>query len=281
MESIGEYLKREREFRKISLEEISRTTKIREDMLRDIEENRLDSLPSPVFVKGFLRAYARCVGLDPDDVVLRYETPHVEEEDLPVERAAPDTPKQWRLKYIVLPVSLLLLLGVLLFLALHRPTLTEKEAQQMVEPVTKSLSQGESDQPGVREDADSAILPDSDRKELPVSSPPMHPSRPVTSSLSEPPSGIELQLAALEDAWIQIQVDHGPAEEILLRPGEIISRRGERNIEMKIGNAGGLEILHNGRNLGKLGESGKVVYLSITPEEAKVRRSPSPLAPIP
>lgn len=281
MESIGEYLKREREFRKISLEEISRTTKIREDILRALEEDRLDSLPSPVFVKGFLRAYAKCVGLDPDDVVLRYEAPHVEEKDLPVERAAPDTPNQWRLKYIVLPVSLLLLLGVLLFLTLHRPTLTEKVPQQRVEPATKPVSQAESDQPGVREDADSGILPHSDRKEFPVSSPPMHPARPVTSPLSEPSPGIEIQLAALEDAWIQMQVDHKPAEEILLRPGETISRRGERNIEMKIGNAGGLEILHNGRNLGKLGESGKVLHLSITPEEVKVRRSPSPLAPIP
>ncbi len=42
---------------------------------------------------------------------------------------------------------------------------------------------------------------------------------------------------------------------------------------MKIGNAGGVQVLHNGKDLGKPGESGKVIYLSITPEGVKIRRS--------
>lgn len=280
MESLGDYLKREREFRKVSLEEISRTTKIREDILKRLEEGRLDSFASPVFIKGFLRAYAAYVGLNPDDVVLRYEASLREEKDLPAKRVSEDASKQWMLKYIVLPVSLLLALGILLSLVLHRPARmgTDTGLNQVVEPVTRSLLQSESPAPIAAGDSGSVFRPHADRRKFPVNPPPPHPSRPVASRPSEAPSGIELQLAALEDAWIQIQVDQGPPEEILLQSGEVISRRGERNIEMKIGNAGGVEILHNGKNLGRLGQSGKVVYVSITPEQAKVRRSGSPLA---
>ena len=122
MEPIGDYLKREREFRNISREEISRTTKIRESILRAIEENQLESIDSPIFVKGFLRAYAKYVGLDPDDVVLRYEASLENEEENPAPKKKTDsTHGQWKARYIVLPISLLVLCGFVLFLLVQSP----------------------------------------------------------------------------------------------------------------------------------------------------------------
>ncbi len=73
MESIGKYLRGERELRKLSLEEVSRFTKIKEHHLSAIEEDRHDLLPPAIYVKGYLTAYARYLGLDPDDTVLRYQ----------------------------------------------------------------------------------------------------------------------------------------------------------------------------------------------------------------
>lgn len=72
MESIGRYLKRERELRQISLEEISQTTRIPLKMLRHIETDRFERLPGEVFAKGFLRSYARALGMDSDEVLARY-----------------------------------------------------------------------------------------------------------------------------------------------------------------------------------------------------------------
>lgn len=275
MESLGEYLKREREFRNISLEEVSRKTKIRERILRDLEENPLDSLASPVFIKGYLRAYAGYVGLDPTDVVLRYEASLREEKEPPVRKPAEGTPQHWSLRYIVLPVSILLLLGILLFSVLNRPVKvrTNKEPKKTGERVSIPAPQTESTQPTAGETEGSSILPQASRKAVRLGPPPIHPSRHAGSSTSESPPGIELTLRAVEDTWIQIQIDEGSAKEIFLRPGEVLSRHGERNVEIKVGNAGGLEILHNGRELGKLGESGKVVYLSVSPEKVEVRKS--------
>jgi len=274
MEPLGDYLKREREFRNISLEEISRTTKIRESILRALEEDRLDPLGSPIFIKGYLRAYASYVGLDPNDVVLRYEASLKEEKEPRVKKAVEDTPSQWRLKYIVLPVSVLLMVGVLLFLALRRPATFESEPEQMAKPVTPPASRPEPTTSTITKvDSDSVVPSDSHREESLLVPPPI-PSPPrIPPSLSETSSGIELQLRALEDTWLQIKIDQNEARGFLLKPGEVISRQGERHVEMTIGNAGGLEISHNGKNLGLLGESGKVVHLSITPEEVVVRAS--------
>ncbi|MBA2849240.1 helix-turn-helix domain-containing protein [Thermosulfuriphilus ammonigenes] len=83
-ETFGEYLKRERELRGISLETIAEETKISVSILAAIEAEDWGKLPAQVFVRGFIRNYAQVIGLDPNEVILRYETlanPPKEEED--------------------------------------------------------------------------------------------------------------------------------------------------------------------------------------------------------
>jgi hypothetical protein len=65
-------LRAARERASLSIENISRITRIPEHSLRRLEAGEFEDLPADVFVRGFLRSYARCVGLDADDVVRRY-----------------------------------------------------------------------------------------------------------------------------------------------------------------------------------------------------------------
>src|SRR5271157_4578057 len=65
-------LKQEREKQSISLDDISLSTKISTRMLRALEEERLDQLPGGIFNKGFIRAYARCLGMDEDQAIADY-----------------------------------------------------------------------------------------------------------------------------------------------------------------------------------------------------------------
>ena len=69
MESVGNYLRVQRESQKLSLREISEFTKIKERLLKAIEEDRYELISSPVYLKGFLEAYARCLGIDPNEIV--------------------------------------------------------------------------------------------------------------------------------------------------------------------------------------------------------------------
>ena len=68
----GQRLQRVRVRRGIELEEIAGVTKVNPTYLRFIEEERFDDLPAAVYVRGFLKSYARCVGLDPDRVARSY-----------------------------------------------------------------------------------------------------------------------------------------------------------------------------------------------------------------
>ena len=72
MPSFGEKLKQEREKRKITLEQISTSTKIGTRMLQALEDDKFDQLPGGIFNKGFVRAYSRCIGLDEDQTVAEY-----------------------------------------------------------------------------------------------------------------------------------------------------------------------------------------------------------------
>jgi len=69
MASFGERLKREREMRNVSLEEIAESTKIGKRNLEALETEDFDKLPGGIFNKGFVRAYAKYLGLDEDQAV--------------------------------------------------------------------------------------------------------------------------------------------------------------------------------------------------------------------
>src|SRR3954464_11632508 len=69
MASFGERLKREREMRNVSLEEIAESTKIGKRNLEALETEDFDKLPGGIFNKGVVRAYAKYLGLDEDQAV--------------------------------------------------------------------------------------------------------------------------------------------------------------------------------------------------------------------
>jgi cytoskeletal protein RodZ len=68
-ESPGKYLRAKRQSQNLSLKEVADTTRIREPVLRALEEDRYANLPA-IYVKSFLTAYAECLGLDSDEVLM-------------------------------------------------------------------------------------------------------------------------------------------------------------------------------------------------------------------
>jgi len=72
MESLGQYLRAQREARQMSEEELSRVTRLPVLSVQRIENDQFDELPGEVFVRGFLKSYARAVGVPVDDVLARY-----------------------------------------------------------------------------------------------------------------------------------------------------------------------------------------------------------------
>jgi cytoskeleton protein RodZ len=73
MELLGEYLRKERVRKNLSIEEVAESTKIKDCYVRAIEEDRFESLPSPFYIRSFLRLYVKFLNLDPDEVLSRFQ----------------------------------------------------------------------------------------------------------------------------------------------------------------------------------------------------------------
>ncbi|MFZ5894072.1 MAG: helix-turn-helix domain-containing protein [Myxococcota bacterium] len=72
MPSVGQFLREQREERGMSVEEVSRATRVPVSSVERIESDRFDELPGEVFVRGFLKSYARALGVAGDEVLARY-----------------------------------------------------------------------------------------------------------------------------------------------------------------------------------------------------------------
>jgi len=133
-ENFGEYLRREREVRNIALQDVSRTTKIPVRSLERLEAGRYEALPGEVFVRGFIKSYARCVGLDDESALLLYdserERQRAEAEESQPRLPANDTesdPLQMRRRVgiAVFVVIVLIIATITLSLLLRRPHHTD------------------------------------------------------------------------------------------------------------------------------------------------------------
>jgi len=72
MESVGEFFRQVRETKGLTVDEVASKTRIRADFVQAIEEGNFAKLPDQVFARGFVRSYARSLGLDEEDAIHRF-----------------------------------------------------------------------------------------------------------------------------------------------------------------------------------------------------------------
>jgi len=130
-ENLGSYLRRERESRCLALGDVARTTKIPVRSLERLEGGEYQALPGEVFVRGFIKSYARCVGIDDEGALLIYdaerERKRAEEEvvthAVQVRQATDDpaTQARRRVGLAVFVVVVLIIATITISLLLRRP----------------------------------------------------------------------------------------------------------------------------------------------------------------
>ena len=123
MESIGRWLRHEREVRQISLEELAQTTRIPLKMLQHLEEDRHASLPGEVFARGFLKSYARAIGVPEGEAVERWaqhRRPQAESA-APIAAATITPPERSRRFGIAIALVILVILFTLALSIVLRP----------------------------------------------------------------------------------------------------------------------------------------------------------------
>lgn len=121
MDSIGRYLRHARETRAMSVEEVSRATRIPVSAIERIEADHFDDLPGEVFVRGFLRAYARAVSIPVEEVLARYTASRRVAVVTPLPLTSPMRGTQTRRFGVAFAFVLLLILFTLALSIVMRP----------------------------------------------------------------------------------------------------------------------------------------------------------------
>lgn len=229
----GQILRAARQERGLSLEDAERGTRIRRQFLEALEADDYDRLPAPVYTRGFIRTYARWLGLDPEPILSLFpERPAPPEfKPLPVVR---NPESAWPARILV-GLVVLLLLGAAY--AVVRLAGTAREAPG----------------PG-------PVLTVSTPPPAPTSAPPT--PTPVIDQ-------VQVQLRVVERAWVAVTVDDRQVFQGILEVGDTRTWTGRQRVAIRCGNAGGVEVYLNGRRLGLLGKPGQVVDVEWTLQDVR------------
>ena len=121
MTSVGQYLQKLRVEKGMSVEEVSRSTRVPISSVERMEADRFGELPGEVFVRGFLRSYARAVAVPPDDVLARYTASRRVAWVTPLPIVSPVRPARGRRFGVAIAFVLLLILFTLALSIVLRP----------------------------------------------------------------------------------------------------------------------------------------------------------------
>ena len=273
MNSVGEVFKQVREAKGLTLEEVASKTRIHPEFLKALEEGNFAKLPDQVFAKGFVRAYARSLGMDEEDTIRRFGESagafygrQGEQERLRLQQADDERRRRANRKITVAAVGVALL-GLVLLVSREqsavfspRPT-TEPASSKATAPVPTAKSSGGpvATQPGGDSSAGTPPSPVAREESIPLKSTAIEPlaELPLERVPADKPP-LVLDLEALELSWVVVQVDGASPHEALLRAGERIRWKGKDRFTITLGNAGGVRVVFNGKPQGPFGPIGKV-----------------------
>ncbi len=285
MPSFGEKLKQEREKRKITLEQISVSTKIGTRMLQALEEDKFNQLPGGIFNKGFVRAYSRFVGLDEDQTVADYLQASGDAPPPPTEIAVPEEEREpaeniRRMEATSSSASrplpwgwfaaLLLIVALALSLWSSRWRDHDKPSAHSTQntsvapadaagaPVTPLNPAPRSAPQDVRVDG-----PASSSSSSSVSSPPQ--TSPTSQDRPVAPGEFVVDIQAHEESWVSYTADGKTHSSELLTAGSQRSIPARKEIVLKLGNAGGVDLRFNGKKINSGGEFGEVKTVTFGP----------------
>jgi cytoskeleton protein RodZ len=283
MGAFGDRIRREREMRGITLDEITESTKISRRHLEALETEHFDQLPGGVFNKGFVRAYARFLGIDEDQAVADYSAASNEqpepENKFPLEiHEEPNHELNPRRSKVPLVFAVAALVGVLVgygFWSKSKPHNSAAFETQPTSPVSAgnepktqapvpSQSAGSSNSESAKTSTESAPSKPA-TKPAPQEANAVQPSSEhVSAAAAEvsadpaPSSAVKqnaffVQVKAKEDSWVSIVADGKSVMQRVLAADKQKKVKAGKTLILRTGNAGGIEVSFNGHSLGALG----------------------------
>jgi cytoskeleton protein RodZ len=257
--AFGEQLRREREMRDISLDEIAATTKIGTRLLRALEEEQFKLLPGGIFNKGYVRAYAKYVGIDEEKAIAGYLQAaheavlhgHEVTDQTASSRSQRSRSEEARrrspLPVVPVLIAVVLLAGIAGGWRVYRERQRERRQQAVVavSPDTKPTSSGLTSDGGT--DNIASPIPASTRRSAAV--PTSLATGTTNVSHSAAASPFELTVRPRNRAWVSIKSDGKFVIHGVIKPPDVKTIRATDQVVFWTGNAGAVEVSFNGKNV--------------------------------
>lgn len=231
---IGQLLKEAREIKGLRLEDVSGALYLRKSIIDALESGSWDKLPHEVYVKGYLNQYTSYLGMEE---VLMEATRVPREPEVPPHTTPSATnrfhgekhfaeklqgmyPKR---RFAIYGAGIAVLLAFLAFRNIDRPFSPPAPAGTYTVSNTAYEAKEKSSE--------------------------------ATATVLEPK---KLAIACQERTWIRIVIDETEKKEFMLNPEEMVAFNAKEGFDLLIGNAGGVTLFYNGKDIGFRGESAEV-----------------------
>lgn len=269
MGSLGTYLRELRSAKDVSLDEVTRATRVGRAHLEALEAEDLASLPAPVFVRGFIRAYCEFLQADPVEALSRYreltgDRPHAATSG----RLEPRAAGIGRAPVFVSLILLVVLGAALFVLNSGRNSSSRVSRVPASAPAPGATVSTEPARPAPEPPAIAppvAITPAAPA--APAATPLPAAASPASVTADAPRPAQRLVVKALEPTWIRVQLDGARSIEELLPAGATREWTAEKRFIVTVGNAGGISLELNGRVLPPIGASGTVIRELVLPAD--------------
>jgi len=261
MASLGQELRKLRESRNISIEEIASSTKIIGRYIQAVEEDRFDAMPGGFFILGIIRSYAKYLGLDPDETLRRYREAGLIPKPAYTEsaRATAEPPleaaRRSPARIAGVAVIAIVSIAVIFLWRARRPHPSAPQVK-----------------------TDAAVT-----EVQPVTPPQPAPNPESTAQAPiEEWRGVTIDISFQDDTWIRVYADGVLKVEGQFPAGQKARASADKELVLEVGNAGGMTFLLNGKPAKSLGRTAQVLKdVRITPENMQefLERKDAPASP--
>jgi cytoskeletal protein RodZ len=277
-------LKKIREDLGLSLEDLFQRTRVRVAYLQAIENKEYNLLPVPVYTKNFIKIYASALGVDIEPLIKEYEEYLNSRKEQPVRMEEEDVEKFSFVKIAGKKTYLIIAIILIAVIATHwliskknestsdivNPAVIKTNPIQEIKEHGSNISINQQI-PAIsvakqKEDVKQSTLEKktteiSEGKGL-ITAPGKISPQIVNIPNSSDKDAELLSIRAIEETWLRVKADQDPSFQILLKVGDKFEHKA-KSFEIDVGNAGGIKIRFNGKEVENIGKSGQVVHLRL------------------
>lgn len=291
---LGVLFQEERERQGLDRRQIADVTRLRRFIIEALEKEEWERLPQPVFVRGFIRTYAQALSLDEKQVLELYEGSGAAQILEPKYLVESSRSGIWR---VALLVFLLAFIGVAIFLYFIKPSLNlmkappkeERQSEVLLDkqiPSEKPVEKAENEKVAPDLEAGAPAEPETSESYAPEQGSLRVKDQPAVVAIEEtagdqptivaeegatgvsstvaPPTATEeyvLQATITERTWVRVYVDNEDPQEFIFQPGSNPQWKARKGFNLIVGNAAGITLDFNGKQVEDLGNMGQVIRL--------------------